>query len=113
MGFVAQNLGRYMSVDETAPGAAGVCDLTGFIFPHSMLKKQMEWRGDSLAWTGFMVGEPFLDKPQQQNRPPPIKDDPTVVKNPRIPQNYIGLTNASQTYAQIFAELQNVSFSKQ
>lgn len=112
MGFVAKNLGKYMNIDESAPEAAGVCDITGFVFPHRMLRKQMEWRGDKLCWTGLMVGEPFLDKPQPQNRPPPVKDDPTVVNNPRLPQNYKGLPNTNESYAQIYAELQRVSFQR-
>ena len=48
----------------------------------------MEWRGDNLVWTGLMVGPQYLDKPQEQNRPPLVKNDPRPVQNPRPPTPY-------------------------
>lgn len=73
--------GRYVKKDVLEP--VGVCDYSGFFFSKSDLVRQMEWRGDELVWTGFMVGRPFVDKPSQQNRPPIVKDDPAAVRNPR------------------------------
>lgn len=66
--------------------ALGVCDVSGFTFYHKDLVKQMEWRGDRLVWTGFMVAPQYLDIPQEQSRPPIVHDDPRPVLNPRIPQ---------------------------
>lgn len=87
----------------------GVCDRTGFYFNHSDLKKQMEWRGNSLVWTGLMVGEPFLDIPSEQNRPPITKPDPKPVKNARPPENYIASdANTVLPYDQLTAKLKNV-----
>jgi hypothetical protein len=73
--------GKY--VKKGSLEAVGVCDYSGFWFSHSDLVKQMEYRGNSLVWTGFMVGKPFVDIPNQQERPPLVKADPYVVLNPR------------------------------
>ncbi len=73
--------GSYVRKGSKEP--VGVCDFSGFWFSHSDLVKQMEYRGNSLVWTGFMVGRPFVDIPNQQARPPLVKADPKVVINPR------------------------------
>ena len=73
--------GSYVKKGSMEP--VGVCDFSGFWFSHSDLVKQMEYRGNSLVWTGFMVGRPFVDIPNQQARPPLVKADPKVVINPR------------------------------
>lgn len=61
----------------------GRCDKSLMVFNTSDLVKQMEWIGNQLVWTGMMVGKPFYDEPNQQNRPPLKSTDPTPVKNPR------------------------------
>jgi hypothetical protein len=71
--------GAYVKKGSLEP--VGVCDYSGFWFSRSDLVKQMEYRGNSLVWTGFMVGRPFLDVPSEQNRPPLIKNDPIAVDN--------------------------------
>ena len=73
--------GAYVKKGSKEP--VGVCDFSGFWFSKSDLVKQMEYRGNALVWTGFMVGRPFLDIPNQQARPPLVKNDPKVVTNPR------------------------------
>lgn len=78
---INSQLGRYVKKGSLEP--IGVCDYSGFFFSKSDLIKQMEWRGNSLIWTGFMVGRPFLDVPSEQNRPPLIRDDPKIVDNAR------------------------------
>lgn len=67
----------------------GVCDISGQVFKRKDLLKQMEWRGNSLQWTGMWVGRPYLDSPNQQNRPPVVKADPVPVKNPRLPKGTV------------------------
>ena len=79
---------KHVVIDPKDPQALGVCDYTGFTFNHIDLEKQMEWRGNNLVWTGLMVGKPYVDDPQPQNRPPPVKADPRPVRNPRIPEDY-------------------------
>jgi hypothetical protein len=73
--------GQFVRHDIIAP--VGVCDYSGFFFSKSDLVKQYEWRGNDLVWTGFLVGRPFVDEPNEQNRPPLIKGDPKAVLNPR------------------------------
>ena len=61
----------------------GRCDISMMVFNTKDLVKKMEWVGDELMWTGMMVGRPFYDEPNQQNRPPLPSRDPAPVKNPR------------------------------
>lgn len=79
---------KYVVIDPKNPAALGECDDSGFTFNRKDLVKQMEWRGDNLVWTGLMVGKPYLDVPQEQNRPPLVKADPRPVTNPRLPTPY-------------------------
>jgi hypothetical protein len=83
-----KKIGKYVSINPDNPSSVGVCDYSGFVFNHEDLVKQMEWKGDKLVWTGLMVGRPYLDKPNEQDRPPLVKDDPRPIKNPRLPTPY-------------------------
>lgn len=79
--------GKYVTIDINNPDALGICDYTGFVFNKRDLVKQMEWRGNALVWTGFMVGRPFLDVPNEQNRTPILPPDPVPVPLPRVMQD--------------------------
>lgn len=72
--------GKHVSIDPMAPQALGICDYTGFVFHHKDLVRQMEWRGNALIWTGFLVGRPYADKPNPQLRPPILPPDPVPIK---------------------------------
>ena len=63
--LINQQRGEYVRKDSTE--AVGICDYSGFFFSKSDLIKQMEWRGNDLTWTGFLVGRPFVDEPNEQN----------------------------------------------
>lgn len=78
--------GRHVFVDENSPSALGICDKSGFVFRRIDMVKQMEWRGNALVWTGFIVGKPFVDTPNAQLRPPMLPPDPVPVQNPRLQQ---------------------------
>lgn len=78
--------GKHCFVDADSPLALGICDKTGFVFRHIDLVRQMEWYGNSLRWTGFMVGKPYVDQPNEQLRPPILPPDPVPVENPRLQQ---------------------------
>lgn len=78
--------GRYVNVDENSPYALGICDKSGFVFRRIDMVKQMEWRGNALIWTGFIVGKPFVDTPNAQLKPPILPPDPVPVQNPRLQQ---------------------------
>jgi len=89
MGLLGKNKGKYVKIDKNSPSALGVCDESGFTFNRKDLHKQMAWRGNSLVWTGFYVGTPYLDVPSQQDRPPPPDlNDPLPVKDARLPVPY-------------------------
>lgn len=77
--------GRYYKVDINNPQAKGICDRSGFAFNHSDLIRQMEWRGESLEWTGLTVGRPFLDMPNEQFRTPEVGPDSIPVEFPKMP----------------------------
>ncbi|MGL5718714.1 MAG: hypothetical protein ACRCX2_37260 [Paraclostridium sp.] len=73
--------GEYVRKDIIEP--VGTCDYSGFLFSKSDLVKQYDWRGNELVWTGAIVGRPYVDEPNETNRPPQIKGDPKAVLNPR------------------------------
>jgi hypothetical protein len=109
MSWVKRYKGKYVTIDPTNPSALGICDDSSFVFNHKDLKKQMDWRGDNFVWTGLMVGKPYLDKPQEQNRPPVVKGDPYAVKNPRVPDFNIVPTPVLPN-AQLMQKLQNFNW---
>lgn len=78
--------GKHVNIDQDFPSALGICDKSRFVFNHKDLVKQMEWRGNALVWTGFLVGRPYVDVPNEQLRPPILPPDPVPVKMPRLPQ---------------------------
>lgn len=78
--------GKYVSIDINFPEGLGICDYSGFVFNHKDLVKQMEWRGNGLIWTGYMVGKPYLDTPNEQLRPPILPPDPIPLRLPRPKQ---------------------------
>lgn len=104
--------GRGVNLDEDLKDGIGMCDVSGFMFRRRDLYKQMEWRGDSLNWTGLIVGEPFLDKPNPQLRPPPIKDDPRPIKDPRPPFPYFDPNSPPiDQYNQLVEKLDDNTFT--
>ncbi len=112
MSSLKRKVGKYVTIDFNNPSMVGVCDDSGFVFNHPDLVKQMEWRGDKLVWTGLMIGRPYLDKPNEQNRPPLVRDDPRPVKNPRLPTPYTSLdSNPVPTNAVLQARLNATHWS--
>ncbi len=112
MSWVSRWQGRHLRVSERDSTAAAQCDYTDFTFNHTDLVKQMEWRGDRLVWTGYMVGRPYLDTPNEALRPPPVKADPYPVRNPRLPQPYgADLSQGPElSTQQIVAQLEELSW---
>jgi len=112
MSWVTRWKSKYVNIDPKNPNALGECDESGFTFNHKDLHKQMEWRGDNLVWTGLMVGKPYLDTPNEQNRPPLVKADPKVVKYPRPPTPYTD-PEVPQVlpYNQLIVKLQNINWN--
>lgn len=94
------NRGRIPIVDPDNPQAWGKDDLTGLPVMHTDMVRQMEYIGNGLAWTGFMVHYKDADQPNPQLIPPRLKVDPVPIKNPRyllIPQLPLIPTNLAAT----------------
>lgn len=77
--------GKHVTIDVDNPESVGICDYTGFVFLRKDLVRQMEWRGEDLVWTGFYVGRPYADVPNEQNRVPILPPDPIAIVDPRPP----------------------------
>lgn len=111
MSSLSKRIGKYVVINPKAPSALGQCDHSGFIFNHKDLVKQMQWAGNNLVWTGKLVGPPYVDELQEQDRPPLVKDDPRPVKNARIPDLYTDPeSNPALPAAELLAKLQNFNW---
>lgn len=75
--------GKYEKNGDSKFEATAFCDRTGFKVLHKDLRRQYEWAGDQLVWTGLLVHKDFLDKPNEFFREIPPKTDPTPIKDPR------------------------------
>lgn len=83
MGY-ASRLGR-ARISPRSPQAAGQCDRCGFIFSHSHLRWQFDWRGAQLQNTRMLVCRRCEDVPQEQLRAIVLSPDPVPIQNPRVP----------------------------
>lgn len=75
--------GKYTRIRRDNPRAVAICDYSGLLCMHEDLVRQMEYRGNALVWTGFMVNKRFADKPNPQNMTPLLMPDPIPVQFPR------------------------------
>jgi hypothetical protein len=98
--------GKHVSIDVNFPEAVAICDYSGFVFNHKDLVKQMEWRGNALIWTGYMVGRPYLDTPNEQLRPPILPPDPVPILLPRPnqPENITWSSVQSPDWSQLIID---------
>lgn len=71
------------SLNARSPRAQAVCDFGGEWVSRHELRKQMEWNGTALVWTGQLVCAKHYDKPQPQLRTIRLPADPVPIKNPR------------------------------
>lgn len=78
---------NHARVDPTNPQAWGTCDRSGFIHNLADLKPEFEWAGTQLINKHFLVGDRFIDVPQEQLRTIKIPPDPDPVLNAR-PEPY-------------------------
>lgn len=107
------NGSKYYHIEPNKAEPVGICDRSGGLFKYKDLKKQMEWMGNRLQWTGLMVGEPFLDEPNPQNRTPHIPPDVIKLNNPRPGFNYTSPGGRpAPTYSKTIEELLNVRFNQ-
>jgi len=83
-----RNHGKYTKMSKNNPRGIARCDYSGFMVMHSSMKDQLQYRGNGLIKTGYMVDPHFLDKPNPQDLTPLIKADPVPLSNAR-PDNYV------------------------
>lgn len=74
-------------VSSNAPRAFARCDRCGFIYNHSDLKFQFDFRGPQLQNLRILVCKPCTDKPQPQLKPIVLTQDPMPIMNAR-PEDY-------------------------
>lgn len=79
-------------VSQTSPEAFAVCDRCGFLFNHSDLSWQLQWRGIQLQNIRILVCDSCKDKPQENLRVIILPMDPVPIMNAR-PENYINADN--------------------
>jgi hypothetical protein len=82
------NHGKYTKMSKRYPRGIARCDYSGLMVRQASMKRQYEYRGTGLVWTGFMVNPKFSDVPNPQNLTPLIKADPVPIVNTR-PDNII------------------------
>jgi len=73
-------------IDARRPVALAVCDRCQFLFNHSDLQWQMEWRGPKLQNIRLLVCQSCYDTPQEQLRTIILPADPVPVMYPRPPR---------------------------
>jgi len=91
-----RNHGKYTHMRKNNPRAIARCDFSGFMVAYSSLRRQMEYTGSGLVWTGYYVSSRFLDKPNAQNLMPLMKLDPVPLPNAR-PDNEVEAQNTLAT----------------
>ncbi len=77
------------------------CDTSGFKVMHYDLRKQYEWYGNTLTFTGFYVHRDFLTEPNPQGKVLALPGDPFPVDTPRPfyvqPTEAVTLNNTGNT----------------
>lgn len=90
-------------IDAYNPQAVAVCDRCQIKYSHSDLIWEMEYRGNALMHTGFLVCSTCLDVPYQGWRPIIIPADPVPILNSRtepllIEENSVAPSNSAQNF---------------
>src|SRR5262245_59437309 len=70
-------------VDPRSPRAFGICDMCGFLYSHSDLRWEMQYFGQFINKTGFLVCPTCWDTPNPQLKPKVLPPDPVPILNPR------------------------------
>lgn len=96
-----RNHGKYTKMHMKDPRGIARCDYSGLMVRHADLKKQKQYRGTGLVWTGLMVAPQFEDVPNAQELIPLIRLDPVPLKNPRTDSQI----DAQQTIASSTGEI--------
>jgi hypothetical protein len=87
-------------VSPRSPRAAAQCDRCSFVFNHSDLRFQFDYRGTTLQNTRLLVCRRCEDVPNQQLRAIVIPADPVPISNPRVPNYADASSNTRVTSGQ-------------
>lgn len=98
MGYASQQ-GR-ARVSARSPRAAGQCDRCSFLYSHSDLRWQMDYRGTTLQNLRILVCQRCEDRPQDQLRAIVVPADPMPIQNPRVPNYAQAASNTRVTSGQ-------------
>lgn len=90
MGYASRQ-GR-ARISPSSPQAAGICDRCGFVYNHSSLSWQFDWRGASLQNIRLLVCNSCMDTPQNQLRAIVVPADPVPIQNPRV-QDFVAASS--------------------
>lgn len=91
----------------------GFCDRTGFLCLFKDLRRQYEWRGDQLVYTGLMVHKDYLDKPDEFLKTRKIRE-PELIRDARPGKGDLAPLPPlpEKTRWEIIQELNRVNFQK-
>ena len=70
-------------VNPQSPSAFANCDQCGFLYCHADLRWEVQYRGNQIMKTGFLVCPTCWDIPNEQLRPKVLPADPVPILNPR------------------------------
>jgi hypothetical protein len=88
----------YARTSRRAPRAFAICDTCGLQYNHDDLVPQMEYQGNDLRPTGFLVCRRTCnDRPQPQLTTPILPRDPQPIDQPRVEQFVDTQTELSST----------------
>jgi len=102
---------KYAKVAIKNPKPLGICARSDMTFNLEDLEEQMEWRGNRKVGNGLLIGKPFIDIPNAQEKTPSIKSDPKSVLNARVPDYYIDPnTNSGKSQTEIEDSLKDFNW---
>lgn len=70
-------------LDPRSPRAFGICDQCGFLYNHADLRWEVQFYGNQIQKTGFLVCPTCWDVPNPQLKPKVLPADPVPILNPR------------------------------
>lgn len=70
-------------LDPRSPRAFGICDMCGFLYTHADLRWEVQYQGQQIQKTGFLVCDVCWDVPNPQLKPQALPADPVPILNPR------------------------------
>lgn len=84
-------------LDPRSPKAFAICDQCGFLYNHSDLKWEVQWTGNQINRTGFLVCPTCWDVPNPQLKAKVLPADPVPILNPRKEAAAPSADDVSQT----------------